>query len=283
MTEPEVTENSGQQVDGQNAMGVRRELEQAGFFLNHDTSEWHQSWYCEERLMALSLAERERILALKSASETYEKRQAQKRKWEYECRTRRQRLRYSGCELEAKEELAITELSYRDERATSAVRRWVETKERKPLLAISGTIGVGKSFAASLALACWSPSVRYFDSSGAWWRQDDPDGSGPVWIKADELCKTFINSFYMERLQRIRDTEFLVVDDVGSESDEKQMTAALIDLCDARGSRPWIITTNVKPQLFNARYNDPRLHSRFEKIAQWEAIKAPDLRKEGVR
>lgn len=157
---------------------------------------------------------------------------------------------------------ALVAATYTDTDAVKCARDWFAQRD-KPWLVLSGPTGCGKSMAAAAVPA---------------------ENRTAMFIRADELVRLFSSMFgdQYERQQKLRDTQLLVIDDLGCELDSTRMLPALLDLLDARQSarkHPTIVTTNLTPAAFRERYANDRLNSRMAELVRWEGITSPDLRR----
>ena len=206
--------------------------------------------------VTLVAAERTRLEQLDAALREYQERCARERR-------RRERLRAAGVQLVDQVEAALVASELRATSALVAVEQWFKHR-RRPWLVLSGPTGCGKSVSAAAVVA-------QVDSA--------------AWIRADELARVFASSHSSLHAvqQQVRSCTLLIVDDLGTEPDAARMTEVLGVLADARMSarrRPTIVTTNIVKPRFLERYSDPRLHSRFAELADWQALVGPDLRRE---
>lgn len=134
-----------------------------------------------------------------------------------------------------------------------------------PLLVMSGTPGRGKTIAACHAIV--EKRGRY--------------------RRAREVCGLFLAQFGDERdeLGTILATGgVLTIDDIGTERDPVAFCAALVDILERRRKRGrrnvWI--TNLQRAAFEARYDDPRLHSRMAECGTWLVDTGEDMRRKGT-
>jgi len=200
--------------------------------------------------------ERERLLAEQRRQRAEEEDRRQRR---------RERLDAAGVTLSAETYDACVKGTLANTAALEAVKRWKQDRQ-KPWLILGGGIGVGKTHAAASTLA----------------------EEGGVWMPAACLVRTFAGRYpdSLPEQNRVRGAWFLVVDDVArsrSEADTNTLLDALLELTDARGNvnkTRTILTTNLSKADFKSVLPDPRLHSRFALMAQWETVIGPDLRRQ---
>lgn len=146
-------------------------------------------------------------------------------------------------------------------KSLAAVKQWLT--DDVPWLLLTGSTGRGKTLAAGYALL----------------------ERGGAYVGARELERLSLANFgdEAERYTEIVGRRTLVVDDLGREREPGRMTAALLDLLDARrmrGQKTIAIANVAKPQ-FLATYSDERLLSRLLEpgVALWVADAGEDLRR----
>lgn len=188
----------------------------------------------------------------REASRDYEEQQLRNR--------RTQRIEMFRCTDEMR--TALVNATYAETDAVKCARDWFANRD-KPWLVLSGPTGCGKSMAAAAVPA----ENRY-----------------AMFIRADELVRLFSSMFgeQYDQQHKLRNTELLVIDDLGCELDATRMLPALLDLLDARQSarrHPTIVTTNLTPAAFRERYTNDRLNSRMAELVRWEGITSADLRR----
>lgn len=150
--------------------------------------------------------------------------------------------------------------------ALAIVRAWMASEDMQPILVLSGPTGRGKDVAASYAVAT------------------GPDRC--VWIAKSELLRVYAAYFGdgAARWERALTCQLLVLSDIGTEKEHEveRMQCALLDVIEdrkrhVRATRT-IITTNMSEKSWNARYNDPRMHSRMQQSVTFQVCNGPDLR-----
>lgn len=153
----------------------------------------------------------------------------------------------------------------------ASVQAWMGRNDVAPVLILSGGPGVGKTVAAAWALASMASSAHADD-----------------FVKASTIARWFSAQFgeMVEWAEAAKRRPLLIVDDVGAEADPIQMSAALLELIDARQHSALrnrtILTTNLSPKAFANRYPDPRLASRMAPqfgAVRWCVASGPDLRR----
>jgi len=148
--------------------------------------------------------------------------------------------------------------------AIRATRKWMGLSDIKPVLVLSGGTGCGKSTAAAWAVA--------------------NSHHGGHWRSAADVCRAFMGNFgeALNEQKLVKDCYFLVVDDLGAETDVDRMQGYLIEVLDQRKRAPsrtrTIITTNLDEHSFRLRYPDGRLESRLKECAHWVHDKGDDMR-----
>ena len=179
-------------------------------------------------------------------------------------RLRKERLKKLDLELERGVHQAIIDSAdlkpHPESPGTSllAVRHWL-LRESPSTLILVGRNGCGKSVAASWACANFPGTTH--------------------WVTAADLVRVYgdYGSDAERARRRLRRCELLVIDDVATESNPEKMCAALIEALDHRKQRRTLITTNLGPDAWVQRFQDPRLHSRL-KTAEFVPDHGPDLR-----
>ena len=157
------------------------------------------------------------------------------------------------------DERALLDGTTEKTRIATAVNAWFAGPD--PLLVLSGTPGTGKTMASAVLL------VEH----------------GGAYVRALELARLYLAQFgeEIERREALAATyPLLVVDDIGTERDAASMTVALVEVLDARRrGRRNIWCTNLSRAAFEARYPDPRLHSRMAQSGSWLVEAGEDLRR----
>jgi len=145
----------------------------------------------------------------------------------------------------------------KDTQSLRAVRRWLSKAPRKPFLIMMGSLGVGKTLAASYAIVVgggryvtMSEFTRLFSSR---WRED--------YAKAQKLVKS---------------SALLVVDELGIE-DDKHASDALHFIVDNRQRGKTIFVGNLGFDQFKTRY-DPRTLDRLRPAANAVELTGESLR-----
>ncbi len=146
-----------------------------------------------------------------------------------------------------------------DTKSLGVVRRWLKTAG-KPFLLLTGTVGVGKTVAASWALA-------------------QRDGE---YMRAPAMVGIFAAYFgaEVEEKKRLCRVPLLVVDEIGTERDAERMQSTLFEIIDERrwhGQRT-IFVSNLSGKDFDERYHDQRLQSRWKECAIVVNDASDDLR-----
>lgn len=139
--------------------------------------------------------------------------------------------------------LAIITDTLRPEPPLQAARAFL--KSDADLLILNGDMGVGKSVAAAYIIAA---------------------RGGGVWVSAMDvvsICDGFNKS---TRWDQLLFTRTLVVDDCGLERDKKRFGTCLTEIVNRRQSRGrrTVLTGNMNPDEWQARYNAPRLWDRVK-------------------
>lgn len=188
------------------------------------------------------------------------------RSGEYESRrreqARRERLERAKPRVSCEDADAIARGTLRQTRHLAVVQGWLDRGGRSSILCLAGMPGTGKSLAAAWALA----------------------QLGGAYLSANDMVRLAAGGWREQaRLEDILRARLLVLDDLGTESDQSAMQAPLLDLVDRRQGRPWltIITTNIAvlSEMQN-RYPDQRLWSRLDHCWSWVPSKAPDYRRD---
>lgn len=144
---------------------------------------------------------------------------------------------------------------------------WCESRTTRALV-LEGSTGSGKSLAAA-----WGHQfVR---------RRARPSESGlialPVWSDARLICAMVGHEWRREEEWRKFDAAPLVViDDVGTETEPLQMRALLERAWNVASGRI-VLTLNVSPDDFSARYGE-RVFSRVAGSSRWVALTCNDMR-----
>ena len=140
--------------------------------------------------------------------------------------------------------------------AIEAIERFV--KREGSILVLAGDTGCGKSFAAAVAIS----------------------QLGGLWSHAPDLAHVAEEGEVRPELA-MRAASLLVLDDVGIEHSPSGYAASRIsDVLEDRDARskPSLITTNLSPEEFRARYG-PRIASRVNgDPLGWFTCTGPDLR-----
>lgn len=170
-------------------------------------------------------------------------------------------LESSGCRLDDTErELVLRGLTQPTEALLALSAWWADTKA-PAWLVLSGDRGRGKTLA--LATLAAKTVARY--------------------VGAERLCRVFSGNFgdSLEAQEKIVDTCLLMLDDVGTETDDRRMQTTLLELFDARRSRlrhPTVVCTNLDKKGFAKRYPNERLHSRLN-LVRWVTVGGEDMRR----
>lgn len=148
-----------------------------------------------------------------------------------------------------------------------AAQRWLARADAPPILVLSGAPGSGKSVAAAAAL-CDASLI----------------GRSRRWRSASALVRAFAGMFgeALHEQQLLADAHVLVIEDVGTESDDARMSSALVEVLEHRGKdvlqHRTILTTNLREDDFAQRY-DARLVSRMSsRFCAWAYSAGADLR-----
>lgn len=169
---------------------------------------------------------------------------------ERELEQRRERVIASGVDEHLPPEMveAVVRRKLRRTEALVTARDWV-TYQRgekahgdRPVLALLGNIGRGKTVAAAWLLAA----------------------EGGAYIQAEDLCRLQSARFGPERAEYLRLLRLrtLVVDEVGTEEDAERAKATLHDVIDRRMARRTLLLGNVDAKGLRARM-DPRTVDRI--------------------
>ena len=155
---------------------------------------------------------------------------------------------------------AVIAGNLRSTHTLEAVRGWYAAK-KSPALLLSGTTGRGKTIAALDAIA----------------------NHGGAYVGAREFARLAASRWSedVERYARLLSCAMIVIDDIGRESDAAEMSAALLDVLDARPStrKRTVLITNFSKRELLARYPDERLRSRLHQLADFAADKGEDMRR----
>lgn len=145
----------------------------------------------------------------------------------------------------------------------ASVQGWYHSKTAGPVLCLSGSVGIGKTIAATWAIA---------------------DGGG-VYLHASEACRQWAAKYDRLRYEDLASWRMVVIDDVGLEADADVMTDLLICACDTRDGRRarMILTTNLNEQQLRSRYPEPRLWSRMTRLWHCVTKTGNDMRDGGRR
>lgn len=151
-------------------------------------------------------------------------------------------------------------------RALSAVRTWLDDRDARPVLVLSGGVGCGKTVATAAALA----------------------KLGGDYVRASDLAARH-EPYSFDRDRKIEPLDLgvalLAIDDLGTErrnangQRDGRFAAALSDIVDARQhAGRTLITTNLTPKRFADEYCDDRLRSRLRACAEVEKCGTTDMR-----
>lgn len=146
-------------------------------------------------------------------------------------------------------------VTWRSTEAVDVVRQWIDTT--KPMLVLEGGTGCGKSVAAAWAFA-------YFRKR---WRHP------PVWGDMPELASL---AEWKPEWQVFDDAPLVVLDDLGTERDQRRAAAVLERFCNLASGR-CIVTTNVPVSDVLSLYGE-RVQSRLIGVAHWVVLGGQDLR-----
>lgn len=161
-------------------------------------------------------------------------------------------------------------------RATEAADSWwFGMRTERPLLALMGPTGLGKTTAA--AWAAWLAAREYPWNSG-------PGGGMAwepiVWLAAADIA--LLQSWFNDgkrQAEEARRAWLLVVDDAGHEK-ERPAIAALTDLLMRRidSRRATILTTNLRGREFAGRYGVPvvdrmKAHAYVPELGSYESLR----------
>jgi hypothetical protein len=181
--------------------------------------------------------------------------------WQRDQRKRRANIADSGAKLPDGVAEQVIAGNIDDTPALTAVHDWATDQDSPPWLVISGTVGRGKTLACVAAVAVL----------------------GGVFVRARELSRAFSAKFGDDHELQLRcfSSGFLVIDDLGRETDHVAMQGYLEDLLDERPNRRHrtVITTNLDAKQFAATYPDERLRSRLFQLARFVSDSGPDLRR----
>lgn len=144
----------------------------------------------------------------------------------------------AGSDLEPDDLEALVRGELRDEEPLRAVQGWFRGPGVRPILILCGAVGVGKTLAASWAIA---------------------EGGGGKLVHAPELGRRVFPYGHETTIARLELTSaVMVLDDLGTEPDpnEKRWAEALALFVEKRKARGrTIITTNLTPSELRVRYN----------------------------
>lgn len=153
--------------------------------------------------------------------------------------------------------------------ALTQAASWSEAKSDRALV-LEGATGSGKSLAAAWAFQFSRHRARASEAGMTAW---------PVWCDARLTCALVGHEWRRETEWRQFDAApLIVIDDVGTEDEPRQMRALLERAWNVASGRV-VITTNVAPDAFAARYGD-RVFSRVAGSARWAATASKDMRLE---
>lgn len=183
-----------------------------------------------------------------------------------EQRRRRERILASGSTFRDGVVEALVADALQSTPALTAVRDWFSSRS-KPWCILTGGTGSGKSVAAMALHVAHQRSV---------------------WLRAESVVRGFAGYFgdSLEFQDAAKKARLLCVDDLGTETDAARMTAALLELFDARMSErhaPTVVTTNLTKRELRDRYPNERLFSRFASCVAWLELESPDMRRKAVR
>lgn len=146
-----------------------------------------------------------------------------------------------------------------------AVKAWHGTGlSEKPWLILAGISGCSKSVSAGWKLA------------------NGPESH--AWVNVEDAVRVFAGYFgaAAERQEVIRRCKFLVLDDIGTKTEDPKeaarQQALLLELMKARVALPTLVTTNLERSVWLTRFPDTRLHSRLKSQCEFVHDRGPDLR-----
>lgn len=157
---------------------------------------------------------------------------------------------------------AVRDMQVENSDALASVDAWWGDPNALPWLCLAGGTGRGKTMA--LADLAARHTARY--------------------TTAEELSRVWGANYgpqYDEQLAA-RNCSLLLIDDVGTELDNRLMTAALLSLLSRRGRKSetqTVITTNFAASTFAGTYKNDRILSRLNTHVQWVALTGADRRK----
>lgn len=139
-------------------------------------------------------------------------------------------------------------------RAAHAATSWLGVSAARPLLALLGPTGLGKTTAAALAAYDFARSFPWNSGAGGG-SQREP----LVWLNAEDIAclQAWFNDGKRQYDEALH-ARMLVIDDAGHES-SRPAIAALTDLLQRRMDawRPTVLSTNLRGGGFAVRYGAP--------------------------
>lgn len=142
-------------------------------------------------------------------------------------------------------------------RALDLVRQWMASS--RPVFALFGGVGVGKTVAAAWALA---------HLPGRYVRADEL-----TWMRRGEYGRP------SDQYMRLLRGELLVVDELGIEEQAEHATATLYDVLDKRQRLPrrTLLLGNLDEDTLGTRY-DARVLDRMREVAVIRSVRAKSMR-----
>ncbi len=217
--------------------------------------------------LGLTLEEYEGKREQEREAEEQRRREEDRRAWQEQRRREDHQRFFKAARVllpKREDRIAILEKQVSDTAAARVAKQWVESE--RPVLVLCGPAGVGKTFAAVLAmyeLGQFNPVVvRAIDLPKAVdpWKHERDDEWNPIDLYAAGL----------------------VLDDLGSERSDPRFAEALFRLVDARQDPQTrtVITTNMAKGEFRDRY-DARIVDRLNGCALVVQISGESLRSNG--
>lgn len=181
------------------------------------------------------------------------------------------RLRRLGVPAKAREVLLG---QMHETEALAAARRFVATPAReRPLLALLGDVGLGKTVAAAWVFRELVRGVPEWRSTG--------ETDVPVWMRGPDFTR--VSAYSPEDSRMIREAQrapLLVVDELGDEATPLG-TATVRDICMAReaNNRRTVLTSNLRPSDF-ARLYGRALYDRLVSRGIVTGLTGPSMRRQ---
>lgn len=195
------------------------------------------------------------------------------------------KLKRAGCPADAitgVRQLFFKEIP-RSRAAEAADSWWYGMRSERPLLALLGPTGLGKTTAAAWAAFCAAreyPWNSQAGGGGAW----EPI----VWLAAADLA--LLQSWFDDGKRQYEEALrawLLVVDDAGHEK-ERPAIAALTDLLMRRidSKRSTVLTTNLRGREFSGRYSVPvvdrmKVSAFVPELGSYESLRKREPGEEG--